>query len=609
MDYIERFLRFKQLFAVAVVASVWLGSSGLPAWGQVVTGSLVGNVTDSTHAVVPGALVTITDLGTNQSRSTTTDASGQYSFESILPGTYEVKATKSGFSPEVQVGISVSVNSVARANLRLQLGSVLQTVTVSAAAAQLQTDTADVHEQLSNVSLENLPVQPGRNFQALFVMEPGFTPPTTNTSIPGNPDRSLEYTANGANEEGIVTRIDGAISSNIWRPYDIAYVPALDSIESVSAVTDAFTAENGTAGGAVINITIKSGTNALHGSAFEYYDGDATEAKPYFLPADENKGALVENQFGGTIGGPIAKDKLFYFASVQGHTNHQLEEGGLVSVPTPAEKAGDFSDSTTTIYDPATGNQTTGAGRTPFPNNQIPLSRIPPEIQAILPLWPNPTLPGDQNNLYVTGPFYEDLTTVDAKINWTPSSKLNALVRFGGMDWVTYNSQNFGDALGGAPMEPIGGQSGLAHGSTLSLTGSATYVKSPTLVFDTYYGYTRAKADSRQADLNENVGLNLGIPGTNGPYWFQGGWPEITIQSFSSIGAPNNYEPNLLNDPEYEWVFDVGKTKGSHSLRFGVDISKQDLNELQIQPVEGAGAQGELEFSEGQTYASGQVQG
>ena len=199
-----------------------------------------------------------------------------------------------------------------------------------------------MHEQLTSVPLQNLPVQPGRDFQALFIMEPGFTPPQTNTSIPGNPDRSLEFTVNGANEEGVVTRIDGAISSNIWRPYAIAYVPALDSIESVSAVTDAFTAENGTAGGAVINVTIKSGTNALHGSAFEYYDGDATEAKPYFLPKGQSKGTLVENQFGGTIGGPIIKDKLFFFASVQGHTNHQLEEGGLVSVPTAAEKAGNL---------------------------------------------------------------------------------------------------------------------------------------------------------------------------------------------------------------------------------------------------------------------------
>jgi hypothetical protein len=602
--------RVRKLLPVFVAGLMWFSLSCLSAHAQVLTGSVVGNVTDASGAVVAGADVTLRNVDTNDTRHTTASGSGAYSFESVPPGTYEVRVAKNGFSQQVLSGVIVSVNTVARANAALTVGAVTQTVSVDATAAQLQTDSADVHAQLTTIPLSNLPVQPGRDFQALFVMEPGFTMPSTNTSTPGNPDRSLEFTANGANEEGNVTRIDGAINSNIWRPYAIAYVPALDAIETVSAVTASFTAENGTAGGAVINVTIKSGTNALHGSAFEYYNGSATEAKPYFLPAGQNKGLLVENQFGGTVGGPIMKDKLFYFVSVQGHTNHQVQEGGLVSVPTAAEKAGNFTASTTTIYDPMTGNQTTGAGRTQIscggvPNTICP-NRIPSQIAKILPLWPNPTLPGDQNNLYVTGPYYEDLTTLDAKINWTPTSKLNTFIRFGGMDWVSYNSQVFGDALGGPPMPPVGGQSGYSHGSTLSLTASATYVKSPTLVFDTYYGYTRAKADSRQANLNQNIGLDvLGIPGTNGPYWFQGGWPQITIANFTAIGAPSNFQPNLLNDPEYEWVFDVGKTKGAHSMRFGIDIIRGDLNELQIQPLSGAGAQGAIGFAVGQTSTTG----
>ena len=391
---------FRKFLLVFVAGSMWLSLSCLCAYAQVLTGSIVGNVTDSTNAVVPGAQVTAQDLDTNQIRTTTTGASGTYSFESIPPGTYEVKITRSGFSPKTLTGITVTVNSVVRADVLVTLGSVTQTVVVDTTSTQLQADTADVHEQLTSVPLSNLPVQPGRDFQAMFVTEPGFTMPSTNTSTPGNPDRSLEFTANGANEEGNVTRIDGAINSNIWRPYAIAYVPALDAIETVSAVTNAFTAENGTAGGAVINVTIKSETNALHGSAFEYYDGNATEAKPYFLPKGQGKGTLVENQFGGTVGGPIIKDKLFYFASAQGHTNHQLEEGGLVSVPSTAEKNGDFTASPTIIYDPMTGNQTTGAGRTQISCNSIPNTicsdRIPSQIKAILPLWPSPTLPGDR---------------------------------------------------------------------------------------------------------------------------------------------------------------------------------------------------------------------
>jgi len=221
-----RIQRSAREFRLLLVAGLlWVSLSCQCTYAQVLTGSIVGNVTDSSNAVVPGAQVTIRDVDTNQIRSTATSATGSYSFESIPPGAYEVKVAKSGFSQQVQSGIIVSVNTVARADATLKVGSMEQTVTVSATSAQLQADTADVHEQLSSIPLSNLPVQPGRDFQALFIMEPGFTPPQTNTSIPGNPDRSLEFTVNGANEEGVVTRIDGAISSNIWRPYAIAYVP------------------------------------------------------------------------------------------------------------------------------------------------------------------------------------------------------------------------------------------------------------------------------------------------------------------------------------------------------------------------------------------------
>ena len=601
-------LKFWQTVIVLVSAAAWFGTSDFPAYAQALFGSMVGTVSDSSQAAVPGALVAIRDLGTNETRSTTTSATGTFSFEAIPPANYEVTVKKAGFHPADRLGVVVNVNSVTRQDVQLELGSVSQTVIVLANAAQLQTDSADVHSEVSTSQLENLPIPPGRNYQELFVMLPGFMPPQSQVSIPGNPSRSLLFTVNGTNGQGVVTRIDGASSTNIWRPNAVAYIPALEAIASVNTVTDAFTAENGTAGGAVINVTIKSGTNSFHGSAFEYYDGNATEARPYFLPRGQNKGKLVENQFGGTLGGPILKDKLFYFVSYEGSRNHQLEEGGLVSIPTPAMLSGDLSGSPTPIYDPATGNAS-GSGRAQFPGNKIPASRIPYAIQQILPLWPSPTFAGSQNNYFASGPFHLDRNTIDSKFNWNVNPKLTTLLRYGYLHFATENGQTFGDALGGAPLNPVGGQSGIASGSTTSITGAATYVMNPTLVFDTYYGYTRASADSRQADLNQNIGLDvLKIPGTNGTRWFEGGWPQFTISNFASIGAPDNYQPNLLNDPEYEWVLDVGKTHGSHSMRFGIDVSKQDLNELQAQPF-GAGsqfgAQGGFAFGVGQTSISG----
>jgi outer membrane receptor protein involved in Fe transport len=444
----------------------------------------------------------------------------------------------------------------------------------------------------------------------MFVMLPGFQPPASQVSIPGNPTRALLFNVNGTNGEGVVTRIDGASSTNIWRPNAVAYIPALEAIESVNVVTAAFTAENGLAGGAVIHVQVKSGTNALHGSAFEYYDGNALEARSFFLPSSQGNAKLVENQFGGTLGGPIVKDKLFYFGSYEGYLWHSLGYG-TVSIPTPAMIAGNLSASPTPIYDPFSGNSD-GTGRTVFPNGQIPLSRMPYAVQQILPLWPSPTYNnGDQNNYYATGPFYLDRHTVDTKVNWNATPKLSTFLRYSYMHFSTENGQTFGDALGGAPLPPVGGQGGTATGHTTSITGAATYIVSPTVVLDTYFGYTRAVADSRQPDLNEDIGLNvLRLPGTNGTRWFEGGWPQITIANFAAIGAPTNYQPNLLSDPEYEEVFNVGWIHGSHSVRFGGSIFRQDLNELQAQFTSGAGgtvygAQGGFGFAVGETSTPG----
>ena len=612
MEFIGRLLSQKKYAAGLFVIFVWLGTSGLSVFGQVLTGSVVGNVTDASGAVVPEADVTLRNVDTNEARHATTSSIGAYSFESIPPATYQVNVTKTGFTSVLRSGLTVGVNSVVRADVALQVGSATQTVTVTANAAQLQTETADVHAEITTQHLADLPIPPGRNYQELFATLPGFSAPQSQVSIPGNPSRSLLFTANGANEEGIVTRIDGATSTNIWRPNAVAYIPALESVQSVNTVTNSFTAENGTAGGALVNVTVKSGTNSIHGSVFEYYDGSATEARPYFLPASQSNGNLVENQFGGTLGGPIRKDKLFYFVSYEGSRNHQLENGGLISIPTLAERAGDFRASPTPIYDPATG-AASGAGRTQISCNgilnTICQSRIPSAIQKLLQLWPTPTLPGDQNNYFASGPFHLDRNTVDAKMNWNVSPKLTAFLRFGYLHYGTYNGQNFGDTLGGAPLNPTGGQSGNATGSTYSVTGSATYVKSATLVLDSYYGYTLTNGNSQQDNLNIKIGSDvLGIPGTNGPYWFEGGWPQFTIANFASIGAPNTFEPDILSDPEYEWVFNVGKTKGAHSMRFGVDISRQNLNELQVQPFGGGGqfgAQGGFSFAVGQTSIPG----
>jgi len=588
-----------------LAALVLAGLTAQFAEAQILSGSMVGNVKDTSQAAVPAAEVTVRNTETNQTRTALTNDIGAFSFTTLAPGDYEVTITKVGFRPLKRSGATVGINNVTRIDLQLELGAMTEAVTVSANAAALQTDRAEVRAELPAVTLENLPAPPGRNYQNMFVMLPGFSPPDSQISIPGNPSRALIFNVNGTNGQGTNTRIDGASSTNIWRPSAVAYVPALESIETVNVVTNSFTPELGLAGGAMINVQIKSGTNSHHGSLFEYYNGNAIMARPFFLPANQSNGKLVFNQFGGTMGGPIVKNKLFFFGSYEGTLNHALA-GGIVSVPTSAMRRGDLGASPTPIYDPFSGNPD-GSGRTLFAGGQIPMSRMPSAVQKILPLWPDPTLPGSQTNYYASGVFFLDRHTIDTKVNWNVNSKLTTFARYSYLRFSTENDQTFGASLGGAPLPPVGGQAGLATGHSTSFTAAATYVLRPTLVIDAYYGFTRAQADSRQPGLDRNVGLDvLGLPGTNGTRWFEGGWPQFTIASFASIGAPNNIQPNLLNDPQYQIVANAAWTHGSHSIRFGTDIYKQDLNQLQAEFF-GAffGAQGGFGFAAGQTSAAG----
>ena len=169
--------------------------------------------------------------------------------------------------------------------------------------------------EVTSESLTNLPISPGRNYEGLFVTLPGFAPPSDFGPIPTNPSRTLAFAVNGTSRSSNGLKIDGAGSKSVWMRMTAAFAPALESIETVNVVTNSFDAEQGLAGGAAISVNIKTGTNAMHGAAFEYHTDNAIKSRSYFLPANQRKPKMVFNQFGGTLGGPIKKDKLFYFGS------------------------------------------------------------------------------------------------------------------------------------------------------------------------------------------------------------------------------------------------------------------------------------------------------
>ena len=344
-----------------VVAAALVATAGLclpeRASAQVLYGSIVGNVTDPNGAVVPSAAVTATNQATGVTSTTNTDPAGEYRFIDLQSGTYAIKVAVSGFKTSERRDIPVTLNNVTRNDVVLEVGSMEQSVTITGEAPTLQTDRAETRADVSALELENLPVPIGRNYQQIYRTLPGFSPPFNSHSVPTNPARSLEFHVNGTSDDQNNTRIDGVSSTTVQLPHIVSYIPALESIQEVNVVTSSYDAEQGLAGGSAINVQIKSGTNEVHGSGFEYHSDQHLKAWPESVPSGQSeKPKLVENQFGGTVGGPIKKDKLFYFVSYEGSYDHRNVQK-KVTVPTDAMRAGDFSSflaGGTIIYNPYT---------------------------------------------------------------------------------------------------------------------------------------------------------------------------------------------------------------------------------------------------------------
>src|SRR6266481_9809273 len=355
---------------ILVVALVFLLAGS--AIGQVLYGTLVGAVTDPQQAAVTGATVSLKNNATGYAVEAKTNDRGGYEIPNIPPGVYDIRISMSGFTTFEARGIDIQANNIARIDAPLKLGSVNEVVTVGAEVVQLQTDKSDLHTDLATKQLTEVPVGGYRNFQSLLDLVPGTTPGQFQNASTDSPARALTSNVNGTARNSNNTRIDGAASIFTWLPHHAYYIPPLESIDTVNISTNNFDAEQGMAGGAAVSVVTKSGTNQYHGTLFEYHSNNYWGAKNLFFnpntPAGSKIPQRIDNQYGGTIGGPIIHDKLFFFASWEGTT---AERGnGLLSVPTDQVRHGNFTG-LTTIYDLRTGDSA-GRNRTPFPDNTIP---------------------------------------------------------------------------------------------------------------------------------------------------------------------------------------------------------------------------------------------
>ncbi|WP_321475568.1 TonB-dependent receptor domain-containing protein [uncultured Paludibaculum sp.] len=578
-----------------------------PVGAQTLYGSLTGNLTDASGSAVPNAKVEVLNVGTGIVKTTQTDERGLYVFNDLQVGQYKVTFLAPSFSPRVVQGVSIAQNTTVRLDFTLQVSQVQESITVSAAAVMLQTDRSDINHVIQTRQVTDLPIMnsQGRNFQALYKILPGFTPPGEVHSDSGNPQRSMATQANGMPQSNNNTKLDGATISHPWLPRIVAYVPPVEAVETVNIVTNSFDAEQGMAGGAAMNVSIKSGTNEFHGGAWEYHNNSALKARNYFYclyscTGDPNRAPKdLQNQFGGMIGGPIVKNKLFFFSDWE-RTTRRRAVTALRTVPTAAMRTGDFTGTGATIYDPSTGNAN-GTSRTPFAGNVIPKSQIDPAADYMQNLIPAPNQPVFPNNYQAVGRYTALRDNVDFKVNYSPTAKMQMFGRYSFSPTEFFDPPSLGEAGGDATG---GGQPGRAPGLIQTAGIGGTYTIAPTIVLDANIGYTRLALSAENVDIDKNYGLDvLKIPGTNGSNRLQGGYPRFTFSTFASIGNPNVSNPFQFRDPQYVASANLGWVRGAHSFRFGFEYSKYDINHFQ--PQASNGPRGGFNFNGGLTSLSG----
>src|SRR2546427_3765023 len=388
-------VRLRTIVLLTVLTLAWNPSH---ARAQAVYGSVGGVITDSTGGVIPGATVTVTSVDRQTSDTVVTNESGRYVKERLLPGTYEVKAELAGFKTAVFSDIKVDVDTQTKLDIKLSIGEVSESVTVSGFSPILKTDRADVATTFDAHQISDLPVL-DRNFTKFILLTPGTQQLQWQHAASENPQGSTQTMVNGQHFSGTGYQLDGTENRDPILGI-IVINPNFDAIQETKITSQNYDAEFGQATAGVVSVQTKSGSNALHGTAYEFHLGDRLEARNPFSQsvADPLTGKFIpdtkRNQFGGSLGGPIQKDKVFVFGDYQGLRSN-VGGSRLLTVPTAAARNGDLSAYGVNIYDPLSG--ATPAQRAQFANNVIQPQRLSPQPLAILKLIPLPNRPGTDN--------------------------------------------------------------------------------------------------------------------------------------------------------------------------------------------------------------------
>jgi hypothetical protein len=573
-----------------------LAFSMAAAYSQAVNGTLLGSVTDASGAVVVNAKVTITEQNTNIVRSAMTNESGNYSFGDLPPGKYAVTVEQTGFKKESRRDIDLLVDSTVRVNIALQPGAVTETVEVTGAPPILQTDSAGTGTKMDRIEVASLPlISSNRNFQSLLNTVPGVAPVQEQHSQFFNASSSLQTEVNGQMRMGNNFMIEGTDDNERTGLLQI-YIPPIEAIQTVDISVTDHDPEMGRASGAVVNVLLKSGSNALHGSAYEFLQNSDFNARSFFNPS---VGHLAYNYVGGTIGGPIKKNKIFFFGDYLKVMDHEGNTN-LVTIPPNQWRGGNLSTASTTIYDPNTGNPLDGTGRTPFPGNIIPTARINPVSAAILNLIPGTNqsynVASPSNNYFAALPYTKTTDSFDVKIDDNLTEKDRLTGRFSFAKPVIFQAPLFGQIGGDGP-----GGAFMGTGVQRTYSGGLNYdhIFSPTLLAEFRVGVSYYNNIAQNTDYGVNDSTAIGVPGVNiSP--FTSGFLSTSLGD--GISSPlTGYSASLpwvRSEANIDIVNTWTKTLKNHSLKFGFDLKRLRDNLLQDQTY---GARGIYNFGNEQT--------
>lgn len=566
----------KQVVRLGVLAAIgWLAVMGA-AHAQITTADVVGRVTDTSGGALPGATVTLANPATGDTRTQVTSETGDYTFGLVPIGRYTVKVELAGFG-SFAGAIQLSAGDRTRVNAQLAVGTLTENITVTAQASLIQSDSATVGALLPETAVQDLPLN-GRNVIGLVRMVPGANEGLPNSLSSGNrPDdrrQTSTVSVNGQNDVLNNNLIDG-IDNNERYIGTIGVRPSVDAIAEVKVQTNMYTAETGRTAGAVVNILTKSGTNDFHGSGYGFFRNEKFDSYDFFARRDQAKPRLRQQQWGGSLGGRIIRNRTFFFADYERY--HQERGQTFVStVPTAAMRGGDFSELLARgiqIYDPLT------SPRTPFPGNIIPANRIDPVALRFLNLYPTPSAPGLASNFTTTVNREQTSDTFDVRLDHRFTDSRNLYLRYSDNAVETLVPGVFGLVNGIDSGGSAAGFGGPSIADAWGLHANYLEIIRPTLLFEAKAGKLYFNTESLPETYGQNLASSLGLQGVNIDDRTSG-LPNMTVAGYTTLGDPR-FVPILLKNDTWQAQASLTHIRGAHNLRAGVGIVRRAMAPLQ----------------------------